>query len=201
MLILFLLQFPQTSQGEEVNLLKSLQGSFGKIEDYKCKFTKIELIGKKYMTDVMKYSFKKPKSIRMDWIEPKKVRGQLAVYHGKELKVVPTWLPVAVTLDPDSKKATGGSKYRIYDSDLGAISEMILNTLKAAESVEFVENGSKTVKILVKTDKDKNLIWIDRRYNLPVKIERFNHENKLIDGFTIEELELNVGLDDEFFDI
>lgn len=191
----------QHTGGELMEVIEGMVVSFESVQDYEATFTKVELIGRKYVQDVIKFSFKKPKLIRMEWVGPRKVRGQLAVYDPElgKIRASPARLPITVTLDPEDKRVTGGSKYRIYDSDLGAITERVINTARDASSIDLIENDDHVLKVLIITDTLKGIIWIDRNIGLPIKIEQYDHKDQLIDRVFLENLKINIGLPDDMF--
>ena len=188
--------------GGIMNTIEGMSERFEDIEDYEATFTIVELIEKKYMKNIVKFSFKKPKRIRMEWIGPRKIRGQLAVYdHQKgKIKASPPRWPITVTLDPEDPRANGGSKYRIYDSDLGAISVRVIEVARNASSIDIIENDEKILKVLLTTDTLKSIIWIDMNLGLPIKIEQYDLKDNLIDEVSLEDIKINIGLPDNMFD-
>ncbi|MFQ5893581.1 MAG: hypothetical protein ACE5H5_04635, partial [Nitrospinota bacterium] len=152
------------------------------------------------------YTFRKPGEVRLEWLEPRRKRGQLAVYDGNTLRAAPTWLPFAVSVSPDSPTGMDDFHHPVYRSDLASLMSIVLQDLPKVTEEAYegqVAVGQRTAHRVVLQTVDKRVVLdIDTEHNLPLAIEQYDRASGLLfDGGYFEDLTLNPSLADSLFDL
>lgn len=181
--------------------LRSAAEYIESLSSYSYKLTNVTFRDGKKKNNVMRYSYKEPLTVRIEWLNPKRLRGQLAAFKDNKMRVVPAWLPFSVPVDPDSDLGHGDANYPIYSSSLGALMQQVIGDLPKATRVFPVERTDDAVVYEIINDTNKALIKIDRNTNLPLYIEQFTRDGTLIDGGYFEEFSPNPTYPDDFFDL
>ena len=119
--------------------LKAVTDKIVGFKTYKYKLTSITFKKRKERKNVMLYHYEKTKKIRLEWLEPKKQRGQLAVYNEGIMKAAPSWLPFVVEVNPDSALGMADFNYPIYKSTLGDLMSKVVDELPIAHTVRVLE--------------------------------------------------------------
>jgi outer membrane lipoprotein-sorting protein len=156
--------------------------------------------------NVLNYTFRDPNQVRLQWLSPRRKRGQLAAYNGKILRAAPTWMPFAVTVDPDSPTGMDDFHHPIYRSDLASLTTIMMQGM--AKVIEEAYEGQVAVgqrtahRVVLHTEDKRVVVLIDKEHFLPLVIEQYDRETGLLfDGGYFEDIEFNPPLDDSLFDL
>ncbi len=156
--------------------------------------------------NVLAYSFRKPDQIRLAWLEPRRKRGQLAVYNGKGLRAATSWLPFAVSVDPDSPTGKDDFHPPIYRSSLASLMGILRQDLAKVTEERYeglVAVGQRRAhRVVFYTAEKRVVVVIDSEHLLPLSIEQYDRESGLLfDAGYFEDMNLNPTLDDSLFDL
>lgn len=184
-----------------VDKLTSITDKIRGFDSYQYKLTNITLKKKKQKKNVMMYYYKDPKNIRIEWLEPKKLRGQLAVYSGGVMKAAPSWLPFVVEVNPDSSLGMADFNYPIYQSTLGDLMHKVVAELPDAHTARVEEQGDGYIIYEVINPQNRARIKVDTETQIPEFIEQYNNQGQLVDGGYFDEFQANVTYPDDFFSL
>lgn len=194
--------------------------SYSKLEDYTCLFDSRELIIDRYQEQSnIIYKFKKPLNVYMKWTEglgkgteviysKDKYGDKLVLHPGGVLKFI------KVSIDPESKLAMQNNRHSIYESHIGYILDMLQNNYYMAKKnnegkITFKEEtfDNRTVirfKVILPENKGYYghtiLMYIDKELYLPVKLEVYDWEDRLLEMYHFSQLKVNAGLSEIDFD-
>ena len=162
-------------------------------------------------TENIRFFYKKPGFIRMEFISPHK--GALLAYNpetGKaRLRPFGAIKPLIITLSPGNRLIRSPRGHTVDRSHLGALIENariiegsgILKTLGMEEI-----NGRKALKVEVKAQDgfesegvNRHLLWLDSETHLPIKAEGYDAEGELIEGVFIDDLLVGVPISNSLF--
>jgi outer membrane lipoprotein-sorting protein len=203
--------------------VRESEAALAKVDNYTATFYKQERVkGKLLEKETIFLKFKKPFKVYMKWIkEPFKGRetlfvegwneNQLRAHEGGILGIV------TANLDPNGSMAMGGNRHPITDSGLEKLVKKIgVNLRKGIKNNEFelIEHGEeivygrKTTKVEALYPKDKSkgyysyrsILNLDFEMKVPIKIQIFDWDDKLVESYGYENLKFNVGLTDSDFD-
>lgn len=161
-----------------------------------------------------RYFFKRPGFVRMEFIQPHK--GAVLVYNPlkKEAKLKPFGIikPFVLTLRPDNPLITSARGHRVDASDFGALLETarMLRAKGRARSIESVaEGGRKRLLVAVEGGNGVSvagtvhrcIVWLDAETFLPVRTITYDGSGALVEDVTMDNLEVNIALPDELFDL
>ena len=200
-------------------ILQRMTEAADTLRDYRCRFVKWERIEGVLREETMRYFFKRStsceeptgKMIRMEWITPHE--GQVAVYRNGKMWArrggMLKWL--TLKLDPHSDLAKGESRHAIDESDLPDVIRRMRTNIACVNGVLSVlnveRNGDRTVyevQFLSRDEPGKGYsyratLWIDLELGLPLRAEYYDWEDRLFERFLYEDLEVNVGIEEERF--
>lgn len=193
-------------------LIESAHKAATALESYTCKLTSVTRhkgSNGRYLEEkknVLNYVYQSPDHIRLEWLSPRRKRGQLAVYNGEILRAAPTWMPFAVTVDPDSATGMDDFHHPIYNSDLATIMDTVMADMEKVTDEAYegvVEAGERTAhRVVLHTDEKRVVLMIDSENYLLLAIEQYDLESGLLfDGGYFEDFELNPPLNDSKFDL
>jgi len=154
------------------------------------------------------YTFKKPKWIRLDFESPHS--GMVLVYPDKNGKVGvhPPGLAHVFQfhLSSENPLITGPSGQRIDQTDLGLLIKNISLSLtdQRRGPVEIEEDGYIRIRVLAVNHLQKGIVtlyqfFIDKNLWLPVRVEESTPDGKLERTITFQDLRMNTGVSDSFF--
>ncbi len=193
-------------------LLKKLEEAYAGVKDYK---TLVEVKTFKSdgssETEKFVYSFKKPNLIRIDFESPHK--GMVLVYPDRNGKVAvqPSGLAhlLRLHLAPDSGLLKNSSGQRIDQTDIGLLISNIGHSLTdqsrgPAEITE--EDGYARIRVLAVDHFRENVntlyrFSVNKKSWLPGKVEEFTPDGRLKRSVTFEDLRVNNGFPDSFFQL
>ena len=195
------------------------------LRDYRCRFVKSERIEGALREETMRYFYKRStscgdstgKMIRMEWVTPHE--GQVAVYRDGRMWAkrggILGWF--TFELDPHGDLAKGGSRHSIVESDLPDVIRRtweniahikgVLSVLSVEEKREAASLPSRRiyeVELLSQDEPGKGYayrakLWVDSESGLPIRAEYYDWEDRLFERFLYEDLEVNVGIEEERF--
>lgn len=191
--------FSQNIDAKLVDDLKRVKDRILGLNSYRYTLTNITVKKKRTCKNVIKYNFKKPDEIRLEWLSPNKLRGQLAVYSNNVMRVVPAWLPFAIEINPDSDLGKGDANYPIYCSCMGMLLRQVIDDLNRAVSAKVIEDTQDFVIYELKNDTNMAKVKIDKRRNIPLYIEQYDLKGNIVDFGYFDDFEENVQYPDDFF--
>jgi len=163
--------------------------------------------------ETLRYFFKRPGFVRMEFIEPH--NGAILVYNPlkKEARLRPFGFmePLVLTLRPDNRLIISSRRHRIDASDFGALLEAARKLRGKGKSTtrgyELVA-GRKAMLVAVEGAKGmfvenkvhRCLLWLDARTFLPVKAMTYDESGELLEEVVMDHLEVNIALPDTLFE-
>lgn len=203
------------------NTLRMFEGAYAPVQDYTCLLSKKEWVDGKYVVwNNVIYKFRKPDCYYMKWTEGENF-GREIIYAGKkygyQLEVhLGGMLNVAnFSLDPKGFIALRSSRHPIMESDFGFILRMIQQNVRKAQKEksavidclgEAEIGGRKVRKYRAEFPKGRGFInhiihlSVDDETDLPMRIEMYDWDEKLVESYTFTNLKINTGLKDSDFD-
>jgi len=161
--------------------------------------------------EIIRYSYKKPGFIRMDFIRPHK--GALLVYDPatKKVRLRPFGFARALTLtlDPGNRLVKSAQGHTVDQSDIGTLlgrAQALQLKGKAEVLGEETVGERKTLLVSVEGDKDfaldgthRFLLNLDEATWLPLKTRSYDTAGNLREEVLLDDLETDVQLDDALF--
>jgi len=199
--------------GDEDRILavaQHMEAAFKGVEDYSCEVEQIFYQnGAENQRYRFKFYFKKGKKIRVDFSHPHP--GLTVIYNDDETKatVIPfRSSPVfkfRLSVDNPFMKTLAGQ--RINQTDMGYFIDFLSKNLKKVDQKEntFYEDEQRVeflfraMDYIEERSLEKYRISISKKYWLPIRIERYNSEGKLLEVSDIKNYVLNTHLEDRFF--
>lgn len=205
---------PQAAEAEisPRQLIESAYEAATSLQSYTCKLTSVTRHqgangryqkGKK---NVLNYTYRNPGQVRLEWLSPRRKRGQLAVYSDDTLRAAPSWLPFAVTVDPDSPTGMDDFHHPIYRSDLASLMEIVMQDMAKVTDEAYeglITRGGRTGhKVVLQTEDKRVVIIIDSANYLPLVIEQYDKETGvLFDGGYFDNIKVDPQIDDSLFEL
>ena len=203
----------EATAGDEDRILavaKNMEAAFKKLEDYTCEveqtFYQDGVENQRYL---FRFYFKKEKKIRVDFSQPHS--GLTIFYHDEDkgatvmpLRSIPG-MKFRLSVDNPLMKTLAGQ--RINQTDMGYFVKFVLRNLKGIEEREneFHQDDERVEFLLLALDyiEEKSLekyrISISKKNWLPIRIERYNLEDRRLEVTDIRNYVLNAHLQDKFF--
>jgi outer membrane lipoprotein-sorting protein len=161
----------------------------------------------------IKYYFKKPGYVRMEFIKPHK--GAVLVYNPfkQKARLMPFGFLrfFVLTLDPGNRLIKSSTGHRVDESDIGALLKMVkrLQTQGNAVTLKDETVGNRqTVHVRVEGEGDFNvdgihkyLLWLDKETLMPLKVSVYNTQGKFIEELIMDDLQINIEFPGDFFDL
>ena len=162
-------------------------------------------------TENIRFLYKKPGFIRMEFISPHK--GALLAYNpetGKvRLRPFGAIKPLIITLSPGNRLIRSPRGHTVDRSHLGALIEnaRIIEGSGGLKTLGVEEiNGRMALKVEVKAQDgfesegvNRHLLWLDSETHLPIKAEGYDAEGELIEGVFIDGLLVGVPISNSLF--
>jgi outer membrane lipoprotein-sorting protein len=164
-------------------------------------------------TEEIKYYFKKPGYVRMEFITP--YRGMILVYnpHKKKVRVRPfRFLKFFVlSLSPDNSILRSSRGHRVDKSDIGALLKKV-GRLKSQGTVTVLKDETighrQAMLVRVKGEEQLNVdgvhlyhLWLDYESLLPLKASAYNIAGELIEEAVMGDLHINPEFQEDLFDL
>jgi outer membrane lipoprotein-sorting protein len=200
------------SSGEDrvVSAAQRMESEYKSVVDYSCEVEQIFYRdGMEDQRFRFKFYFKRKKRIRVDFSQP---YAGLSIFYtegDKEATVVPFhFLPgmkFKFSIDSPFIKTLAGQ--RINQTDMGYFIEFVIKNLRGVtqEENEYQEDGKRITFLLWATDyieekkPEKYRISISKQNWLPVRIERYDLENRFIEVTDIKNYTINSYLEEKIF--
>ena len=163
--------------------------------------------------EVIRYSYKKPGFVRMDFIKPH--HGAVLVYSPvtRQVRLRPFGIakPLVLTLSPDNSLVKSSHGHRVDASDLGSFLERVQKlqrrgTTRVEGKTAVGRNGA--LEVSVEGNKDfavagvhRYRLWLDTKTLFPVKTMAYDLDGNLLEEVSMEDLELNPELPDDYFQL
>jgi outer membrane lipoprotein-sorting protein len=204
--------FDAVAGGEDriLAVAQHMEAAFKGVEDYSCEVDQIFYQnGAESQRYRFKFYFKKGKKIRVDFSHPHP--GLTVIYKDDETEatVIPfrslPALKVRLSVDNPLMKTLAGQ--RINQTDMGYFIDFLSKNLKKVGQKEntFYEDEQRVEFLFWAMDYiegkslEKYRISISKKYWLPIRIERYSSEGKLLEVTDIKDYVLNAHLQDRFF--
>lgn len=161
-------------------------------------------------SDVIRYSYKKPGFVRMDFVQPHK--GAVLIYSPVTGRVR-LWPFGArffsLSLSPDNPLVQSPTGQRADRSDIGALLDNVKALQRNGETAvlgEEVLDGRQALRIaasgkgsFVVGNVNRFELWLDRATLLPLKVVSRDANNEVIEAVVMDGLEIDVKLEDDLF--
>ena len=199
--------------GDEDRILavaQNMEAAFKGVEDYSCEVEQVFYQnGAENQRYHFKFYFKKRKKIRVDFSQPHS--GLTVLYNDDEADatVIPfrslTAFKLRLSVDNPLMKTLTGQ--RISQTDMGYFIDFLSKNLKKVgqkentfyEDEQRVEFIFRAMDYIEERSLEKYRISISKKYWLPIRIERYSSEGKLLEVSDIKNYVLNAHLEDKFF--
>lgn len=163
--------------------------------------------------EVIRYTYKKPGFVRMDFITPH--TGALLVYSpiSKSVRLRPFAFATSlvITLSPDNSLIKSSHGHRIDASDFGSFLQQVQQLQEHGKTtIEGENNSGEQAAVIVSVEGAKGFIlngvhsyrlWLDKTTMLPFKTLSYDINDTVIEEVLMEELELNPELAADFFQL
>ncbi|NWF51878.1 MAG: DUF1571 domain-containing protein [Nitrospirae bacterium] len=161
----------------------------------------------------MRYYYKKPGFMRMEFIKPYK--GAVLVYNQSknEVRLRPFgfFKFFILTLSPDNSLIKSSKGHRVDESDIGALLKAVKKLQSNGKTDVSGEEkvGDKTaVVVSIKGEKDftvngihRYILWLEKNMILPLKVSAYDIQGALIEEVMMDDLQINIGITEDFFDL
>jgi len=161
--------------------------------------------------EVIRYYYKRPGFIRMEFVTPHK--GAVLVYDpvAKTVRIRPlAFIPAFVlTLSPDNSLVKSAQGHRVDESDIGALLQRVRRLQERGTTIVQREErvgGKESVVVAVEGEKGRALegihryvLWLDRSTLLPLKSAAYDSKGTQVEEVLMDDLEVNVELSDSLF--
>jgi len=224
--LLFFLVCPPCRGQEKMGLedwLRQAEVLLDKTESYTAVFHKQERVKGWLKTEEIVYlKFKKPFKVYMKWVEdPGKGREILYIDGSNDNRILlrdPGFLGVVImNLRPQGHIAMKGSRHPITDVGLEYLVKMFGDNLRRGlrsgeleyrRGTDGTVYGRRTQSVEVIFSRDprsgyycyRSIISLDVEKRLPIRVQIFDWEDRLIEDYGYEDLTLNAGLTEADFD-
>jgi len=212
-LSLFLLPLETVAQTPDIqDLLEKMESAYAEVTDYQAKMeVRTYSNDHSYKAEKFLYTFKKPKSIRLDLESPHP--GMVLVYPDKKGKVgvrPSGWASfIKLSLAPDSFLLKVSSGQTIDQTDMGLLIKNISKSLtdEPYSKPEFKDKGTTIcVQVLAENHFRKGVrsqyeFFIDEIRWLPVEVREYTSDKVLERQVIFKDLRTNIGVKDPFFQL
>jgi len=191
-------------------VVQNMEAAFKRLEDYSCEVEQIFYQnGSENQRYRFKFYFKKEKQIRVDFSSPHPGLTILYKDDDTEATVIPlrslSVLKFRLSVDNPLLKTLAGQ--RINQTDMGYFIDFLSKNLKKVDQTEntFYEDEQRVeflfwaMDYIEERSLEKYRISISKKYWLPIRIERYSPEGKLLEATDIKNYVLNAHLEDKFF--
>ncbi len=164
-------------------------------------------------SEKIKYYFKKPGYVKMEFIKPHK--GAVLVYNptNKKVRLRPLGFLkfFILTLNPGSILLKSSKSHRVNESDIGSLLNIVKKLQSHGTSQKLKDETvgkRRTVLISVEGKGDFAVngihlyyLWFDKKIFLPLKVSAYNTQGKLIEEVLMDDLQINIEFPEDFFDL
>ncbi|MEW6109573.1 MAG: DUF1571 domain-containing protein [Nitrospirota bacterium] len=164
-------------------------------------------------SEEIKYYYKRPGFVRMEFIKPHK--GAVLVYspYKKEVRLRPFGFlkPFVLTLNPDNNLIKSSRGHTVDESDIGSL----LRTVKKLQADGKTEvAGEEAVgnkpAMLVRVEGNPDfvvdgihryLLWLDKKTFLPLKVSAYDLKGYLVEEVLMDDLDIGIAITESFFEL
>ncbi len=194
------------------NLLKKMEEAYSEVKDYQA-LVEVKTFGRdgSFQLQRFRYTFKKPKQIRLDFETPH--QGMVIVYPDRNGKVVVHQPGLThffkLHLSPNNPLLEVSSGQRVDQTDLGLLIENISHSLtnERRGRLDISEDDGK-IRVQVLADdhfrKGVETLYhfiIDKALWLPVKVEEYSPDRELKRTITFHHLKTNIAISESEFEL
>ena len=212
-LFIFLIPLETVAQTPDIQgLLEKIESAYAEVTDYRVKM-EVRTYSKdhSYQSEKFLYTFKKPKSIRIDLESPHP--GMVLIYPDKKGKVgvrPSGWASfIKLSLTPDSFLLKTSSGQSIDQTDIGFLIGNISRSLtdERFSGPEFEDDGRFVrFRVLAENHFKKGVrtryeFLIDKIKLLPIEVRESTPDNVLERRIIFNDLQVNIGIKDSFFQL
>ncbi len=167
----------------------------------------------RHATEIIKYYYKKPGFVRMEFVEPH--NGALLVYD--PMKKVVRLRPFnflksfVLNLAPDDSLVRSASGHTVAESDIGALLKRVEELQKNGDTELLGDEevgGRRALLVAVEGVDDKTvggthkyLLWLEKDSLMPLRVKAFNVGGALSEDVLMDDLKINPALPSHFFEI
>jgi outer membrane lipoprotein-sorting protein len=164
-------------------------------------------------TEEIKYYFKKPGYVRMEFIKPH--QGAVLVYNPlkKEARLMPFGFLkfFILTLSPGNRLIKSSEGHGVDESDIGALLKMVKRLQSHGNTMKLKDEAiGKRQTVLIRVEGKgefnvdgihKYLLWLDKKTLMPLKVSAYNTQGKLIEEVLMDDLQVNTQFLEDLFDL
>jgi outer membrane lipoprotein-sorting protein len=194
-------------------ILEKMRAGYARVHDYKTTFIRQEQIkGRLSAEEFIDLEFKRPFMIRMRWQKGKNKGREVVYVEGSDEDKVLVRLNGLMgrfvrllLLDPEGALAMRGSHRSIRQAGIGNLVDSVLKMTDSAKqsgdlTLRFLGEevlGGRDVYLIerilpsAKYDSPRTLIYVDKAFELPVQIMRFDARGDLFERYTYGDLRIN----------
>ena len=200
--------------------IKQMPAAYAGVKDYTATFMRREVLrGKQRPEEIIALKFREPLQVYMRWLSgPAKDREAIFVKGRDNDKVVvhePGWLSgrFTVLLPPDGPSIMGRSRHAFDEIGIGRVIDLIVSTFEKANQTGDLEirdlgtthedgRAMRVIEGLLPKDPAKKfycfraIVTIDEDWKLPVAVEVYDWNDKLVEHYRYSNIQINPGLTD-----
>ena len=202
--------------------LQQTEQALDKVDNYTAVFRRVEFVdGKLIPEEVTVFKFKRPFKVYMRWLSPSKGQESLYVQGANHNKIRAHGCGlvgfVTVNLEPTGAQAMQNSRHPITEAGLhNLVQKIAANVRRGLREGELTSKdhgeqtvyGRKTRELEGVLPKEASkgyycfrcVVNLDLETKMPVKIQIFDWQDRLVECYGYETLKLNPGLSDKDFD-
>lgn len=143
---------------------------------------------------------KKPKMMRVEYIQPAEIAGQIMVSDGKTLWMYDPTENQVITMDIPETGQPSEMDHMEF------IAEVLNNSEISFHGSEIIDGRSTYVIEMIPEETgghffhEKTIFWVDKVTWMPLRIEMYDNESKLVDTMEFKNIEINTGVPDTVFE-
>lgn len=215
--------------GEEADELRKIfqaaEDSYSNVDDYSCVFYKRQRLGGR-LQDRQKIilKFREPMDVYMKWLKGPH-EGQEVLYspslHGEKGLAraggrLGRWAPV-IRIDRDGYWVMRDNIHPLDHVGIGYYLDTFMENSRRARETEagsIIDRGegevggrpARVIECLLPPEKEKGfycyrcVVWFDRENHLPIRMEMYDWDERLVEEYEYRDLAINTGLTDRDFD-
>jgi outer membrane lipoprotein-sorting protein len=164
-------------------------------------------------SETIKYFYKKPGFVRMEFIEPHS--GALLVYDPAKklvtLRPFSSLKSFVLTLKPNDFLVRSSNGHTVAESDIGALLIRVSELQKKGSTDVLGDEdiaGRKTMIVSVAGKKGvsvdgthKYLLWLEKGSSMPLRVKAYDTGDKLSEDVLMDDLRINPELPENYFEI
>ncbi len=164
-------------------------------------------------SEIIKYYYKKPGFVRMEFIEPHS--GAVIVYDPvrKAVKLRPfsSLKSFVLNLKPDDFLIRSSKGHTVAESDIGALLKRVKELQKNGKTEVLGEEDVEGRKALLVSVEGKNgmavegthkyLLWLEKDSFMPLRVKAYDSDDRISEDVLMDDLKINPELPENFFNI